>query len=118
KPITGLELTLAEADGARHHVTLLAERREGYANLCRLSSRAFGLFEDEQDGRETRRLDPVVPATFLESHATGLILLTGCRDGLVPRLVQGGRVAEAEEALRRWVAWFGRRHVFVELQDN
>jgi len=118
RPITGLELTLAESDGSRHHLTLLAERREGYANLCRLSSRAFGLFEDAQDDRETRRLDPVVPVGFLEQHAAGLILLTGCRDGLVTRLTQEGRIAEAEEALRRWVVWFGRDNVFVELQDN
>ncbi|MDA1239596.1 MAG: error-prone DNA polymerase [Chloroflexi bacterium] len=118
RPLTGLEVTVMEADGTRHHLTLLAERREGYAHLCRLSSRAFGLFEDEQEDREIRRLDPVVPVAFLEEHADGLILLTGCRDGLVPRLVQEGRTAEAEAALQRWVAWFGRDDVFVELQDN
>lgn len=118
RPITGLELTVAEADGTRHHVTLLAESREGYAHLCRLSSRAFGLFEATQEARETRRLDPVVMVEHLREHAAGLILLTGCRDGLVPRLVQAGHAAEAEQALLRWVDWFGRDHVFVELQDN
>ncbi|MEX2031932.1 MAG: PHP domain-containing protein, partial [Dehalococcoidia bacterium] len=118
RPITGLELTVEEADGTRSHLTLLAESRQGYSNLCRLSSRAFGLFEDEQDARETRRLDPVVPVDILAEHAAGLILLTGCRDGLVSRLVQEGRIAEADAALRRWVAWFGRDNVFVELQDN
>ncbi|TAJ21301.1 MAG: DNA polymerase III subunit alpha, partial [Dehalococcoidia bacterium] len=118
RPITGLELNIEEVDGTRSHVTLLAETREGYSNLCRLSSRAFGLFEDEQDGRETRRLDPVVPVTFLKEHAQGLILLTGCRDGLVPRLVQEHCFDKAEVALRRWIAWFGREDVFVELQDN
>ncbi len=118
RPITGLELTVMEEDGARHHVTLLAERREGYANLCRLSSEAFGLHEDSQDGREARRLDPVVRVGFLEGHTDGLILLTGCRDGLVTRLVHEGRTAEAEAALARWVAWFGREDVYVELVDN
>ena len=39
RPITGLELTVQEADGQRHHVTLLAETRQGYSHLCRLSSR-------------------------------------------------------------------------------
>ena len=118
RPITGLELTVAEVDGTRSHLTLLAEDGRGYANLCRLSSRAFGLFEETQEGRETRRLDPVVPVEALREHAAGLILLTGCRDGLLPRLVQEGRVTEAEAALRRWVKWFGAAHVFVELQDN
>jgi error-prone DNA polymerase len=118
RPITGLELTVEEADGTRSHVTLLAESREGYSNLCRLSSEAFGLFEDEQADRETRRLDPVVPVTALAVHADGVILLTGCRDGLVPHLVQEHRIDEAEVALRRWVEWFGAANVFVELQDN
>ncbi len=118
RPITGLELTLTEADGARHHVTLLAERREGYANLCRLSSEAFGLHEETQEGREERRLDPALPVAFLEKHTDGLILLTGCRDGLVTRLVHEGRIAEAEAALTRWMAWFGREDVYVELVDN
>ncbi|GMU41046.1 MAG: error-prone DNA polymerase [Chloroflexota bacterium] len=118
RPVTGLELTLAEEDGSRHHVTLLAERREGYANLCRLSSEAFGLHEETQDGREARRLDPVLPVAFLEGHTDGLILLTGCRDGFVTRLVHEGRIAEAETALARWVAWFGREDVYVELVDN
>ncbi|MDA0301448.1 MAG: PHP domain-containing protein [Chloroflexi bacterium] len=118
RAITGLELTVAEADGSRSHVTLLAETRQGYSHLCRLSSIAFGLFEETQDARETRRLDPVVTVEVLRDHAAGIILLTGCRDGLVPRLVQEARIAEAERALSRWVDWFGHDNVFVELQDN
>ena len=118
RPITGLELTVQEPSGTRHHVTLLAETREGYSHLCRLSSIAFGLLEDEQEDRETRRLDPVVPIDVLAAHAGGLILLTGCREGLVPRLVQDARAVDAERALRRWVEWFGQGQVFVELQDN
>ncbi|MBM4410401.1 MAG: DNA polymerase III subunit alpha [Chloroflexi bacterium] len=118
RPITGLELSIEEADGTRSHITLLAETRQGYSNLCRLSSQAFGLFEGEQPDRETRRLDPVLPVAAIEEHASGLILLTGCRDGLVPRLLQEHLLEEAEAALRRWVAWFGHANVFVELQDN
>ncbi|MGE3857349.1 MAG: DNA polymerase III subunit alpha [Dehalococcoidia bacterium] len=118
RPITGLELTVAEADGTRSHVTLLAETRQGYSHLCRLSSIAFGLFEETPDAREVRRLDPVVPVEVLRDHAAGIILLTGCREGLVPRLVQEARAAEAERALARWREWFGRGNVFVELQDN
>ena len=113
-----LPVTVEESSGTRHHVTLLAETREGYSNLCRLSSRAFGLFEDDQPDRETRRLDPVIPVAEIKGHAHGLILLTGCRDGLVPRLIQEHHLEEAEAALRRWIEWFGRGQVFVELQDN
>lgn len=59
-----------------------------------------------------------MPVDALALHAGGLILLTGCRDGLVPRLVQDSHLDNAERALRRWVKWFGTDHVFVELQDN
>jgi len=118
RPITGLELTIAETDGTRSHLTLLAETRQGYAHLCRLSSMAFGLHEETQEGREARRLDPVVPVSALAAHAGGLIVLTGCREGLVPRLAQESRMAEAKQALARLIAWFGRESVFVELQDN
>ena len=118
RPITGLEPTLLEADGTRSHLTLLAETREGYANLCRLSSYAFGLGETEAKAKEERRLDPLLPVEALAAHTGGLIALTGCREGRVPRLVAEGRLREAAEALDRLIAWFGRENVFVELQDN
>ena len=131
RPITGLELTVSEPasagddpatvgeDGAvRSHLTLLAETREGYANLCRLSSIAFGLGETDRRAQEARRTDPVTPLAALERHAAGLIVLTGCRQGRIPSLVQAGRSAEAAAALARLVGWFGAEQVFVELQDN
>ena len=135
RPITGLELTVSEpaterdsaaprvgesgGDGeVRSHLTLLAETREGYAHLCRLSSLAFGLGETDRRAQEARRLDPVVPLAALERHAAGLIVLTGCREGRVPALVQAGRGTEAAAALDRLVGWFGAEQVFVELQDN
>ena len=131
RPITGLELTVSEPatehdasadiseDGeVRSHLTLLAETREGYANLCRLSSLAYGLGETDRRAQEARRIDPVVPLAALERHAAGLIVLTGCREGRIPALVQAGRSAEASSALARLVGWFGAEQVFVELQDN
>ena len=121
RPITGLELTVVErtpAGEVRSHLTLLAETRRGYANLCRLSSIAYGLREEQDRGRQERRLDPCVAFEELERHAAGLIVLTGCREGRIAQLLQAGRGAEAERRLRRLVDWFGRDDVFVELQDN
>ena len=126
QPITGLELSLVHASEpqdtaggpARSHLTLLAETQPGYANLCRLSSLAFGLEEETDAGKETRRLDPCLPIERLAAYTEGLILLTGCREARIPRLVQAGRLAEAERELRRLIDWFGPGNVFVELQDN
>ena len=62
RPITGLELTAVEQTDegeTRSHLTLLAETKRGYSNLCRLSSIAFGLDEQSDEGKEARRLDPL-----------------------------------------------------------
>lgn len=117
-PITGLELEVVEENGSRSHLTLLAENQKGYANLCRLSSSAFGLHERGIQSKEDHRLDPRIDISELEHHTTGLIVLTGCREGRVPRLIQYGRHHEAEEELNRLIRWFGTENVFVELQDN
>src|SRR3989442_6146467 len=82
EPITGAELTLL--DGS--HVTILAETPEGYANLCRLITEAHL-------GRADRR-DPRLEFAALEARHEGLIVLSGCRDGLLPRLLRTeGRAA-------------------------
>ncbi|MDA1061920.1 MAG: error-prone DNA polymerase [Chloroflexi bacterium] len=116
--ITGLELTVLEDDGDRSHLTLLAETRDGYANLCRLSSIAHGLREHGAQEKEARRLDPLLPVAELQAHAAGLILLSGCREGRLGQLLEAVRPAEGEAALRRYRSWFGPEQVFVELQDN
>ena len=129
RPITGLELTLSHppdptADGdaptlpLRSHLTLLAENQRGYANLCRLSSLAFGLQEESDAGKEARRLDPCLPVEQLASHSEGLIVLSGCRAGRIPRLAEAGRLRDAAAELQRLIEWFGADNVFVELQDN
>ena len=102
----------------RSHLTLLAESRAGYRNLCRLLSFAHGLLLDGAKEKEERRKDPWIDQDTLVAHTEGLIALSGCRQGRVPALVAEGKTAEAEAALRQLVSWFGRDNVFVELQDN
>ncbi len=67
-----------------HHLVLLAETREGYANLCRLLSAAH-LADPE------RERPPLVTLESLRSHAEGLICLTGCRHGEIGYLIDAGR---------------------------
>ena len=92
--ITGAEVTLL--DGS--HVTLLAETPRGYANLCRLLTEAHL-------GRADR-LDPRLDFASLEARHEGLIILSGCRNGLLPRTLErdgtSGR-APARRAVPRGV---------------
>jgi error-prone DNA polymerase len=54
----------------------------------------------------------------LGDYAEGLILLTGCREGQLSRLVDSGDLAGAEAVLNRYIDWFGADQVVVELQHN
>ena len=103
--ITGAEVTLK--DGS--HLTLLAETREGYSNLCRMIS-----YSHIAGGRRDPGLDP----KYLPELAQGIILLTGCRQGTVPALLDQGRHRDAEDVLTQYLDWFGTSNVFVELQQN
>lgn len=105
RPITGAEVTLANG----HHLTLLCETQQGYANLCRLLTHAHLNHE-----RGSPRIEPEV----LARHTEGLIALSGCRTGEVPALVAAGRHREAEEVARRYMQWFGEGNFFLELQNN
>lgn len=104
-PITGAEVTLTNS----HHLTLLVEDRQGYANLCRMLTRAH---LDNERGHP--RLDPALFA----DHAEGLIVLTGCRQGEIPTLLMNGDREEARRIAERYVDVFGEGQVFIELQRN
>jgi len=103
--ITGAELTLL--DGS--HVTLLAETPEGYANLCRLITEAH--------------LGAQIGAThgsirLARSTARGLIVLSGCRNGLLPGVLRRDGPAAARRFAERCRAVFGKENFVVELQRN
>jgi len=104
--ISGAELTLL--DGS--HVTLLAETPEGYANLCRLITEAHL-------GRADRR-DPRLEFASLEARHAGLIVLSGCRNGLLPAVLRRDGLAAARRFAERCRAVFGKENFVVELQRN
>jgi error-prone DNA polymerase len=104
--ITGAEVTLL--DGS--HVTVLAETPSGYSNLCRLLTEAhLG---------QTDRRDPRLDFASLEARHDGLIILSGCRNGLLPRTLERDGLAAARRLAERCRAVFGPDQFFVELQRN
>ena len=104
--ITGAEVTLL--DGS--HITLLAETPRGYANLCRLITEAHLSRED--------RSDPRLDFGYLERHAEGLVVLSGCRQGLIPRSLERNGFTAACRVAESCGAIFGRDNFFIELQRN
>lgn len=104
QPITGAEITLT--DGS--HLTVLAETVEGYRNLCRILSLAHAA------GRDTPHTDR---ETFF-AHSAGLIVLSGCREGEIARLVDSGAMRAAEVVAREYSERFGPDQFFLEIQHH
>ena len=106
QPITGSEITLL--DGS--HITLLAETPRGYGNLCRLITEAHL-------DREDRR-DPRLDFASLERLHDGIIVLSGCRSGLLSSILLREGYTAARKFAERCRSVFGRDYFFIELQRN
>jgi len=97
KPIIGCEVYVAQTDrhsrGAAnkkpHHLTLLAKNAKGYHNLIQLVTKSH---------LEGFYYKPRVDKELLKLHRDGLIALSGCVQGEVPRLVQEGQSDKAAVA--------------------
>ena len=118
KPILGTQIYLAPGDRRRKeavngtkysHLVLLAADREGYQNLLTLVSLGH------TEGFYYR---PRVDKELLRRHRNGLIALSGCESGEIPRLLLSNREAAAHAAAREYAEIFGRENFYLELQDH
>ncbi len=117
-PILGCELYVAPGDrrdrtpteGDRYyHLVLLAENDVGYRNLVRIVSAAH------TEGFYYR---PRADRDLLSRFSEGLIALSACESGEIPRLLQAGRIPEAERVARELAAMFGSNGFFIEIQHH
>src|SRR4051812_30158695 len=115
KPIIGFEAYVAGEKGmgdksqrVGNHLVLLAENEAGYRNLRYLSTKAF------TDGFY---YDPRVDKPLLRAHSEGVIALTACMAGAVPRAVRRGDMDEARREVRELKSIFGDR-LYLEIQSN
>src|SRR5437763_11698363 len=115
KPVIGVEAYVAGEKGMAdktqrvgNHLVLLAQNDVGYRNLRYLSSKAF------TDGFY---YDPRVDKPLLKAHGEGLIALTACMAGAVPRAVRRGDMDEARREVRDLKSIFGDR-LYLEIQSN
>jgi DNA polymerase-3 subunit alpha len=104
--------TGGDADGGEklyYHLILLATSNAGYANLMKLSSKAYleGYF-----------YKPRLDWELLAQHSEGLVATTGCLGGVVNQALLRGDVAGATAKAGRLQDIFGKDNLFVELQDH
>src|SRR5437899_2305019 len=104
RPIFGAELQLQDMG----HVVLIARDRQGWTSLCRTISAA------QLAGEKPK---PKARFALVAETAAGLLALTGCAHGTVPRAVRAGDFDTAREALARLGAVFSER-LYVELSDH
>ncbi len=117
-PILGCEIYVAPGDrrdrspleGNRYyHLVLLAENDAGYHNLLRIVSAAH------TEGFYYR---PRADKELLARYADGLIALSACESGEIPRLLQAGRDAEADRVAREFARVFGPGRFYIEIQHH
>ena len=119
KPILGCEVYVApnsrfdrEVTGGEdryYHLVLLAENNTGYANLIKIVSKGF------VDGYYYK---PRVDKEILREYNEGIIALSACLAGEVPRFLQKGLYNEAKEKALEYEDIFGKGNFFLELQDH
>ncbi|HHY17980.1 MAG TPA: DNA polymerase III subunit alpha [Firmicutes bacterium] len=118
RPIIGCEIYVAresrlnKTHGTKdepYHLILLAETPQGYRNLIKIASIGF---------LEGFYYKPRVDREVLSRYSKGLIALTACLDGEIPRLLRHGKTAEARKSLATYVDIFGKDNVFLEVQRN
>jgi DNA polymerase-3 subunit alpha len=124
KPIIGCEVYVspasrsekkgAENDNKYYHLVLLAANRQGYLNLVKLCSFAY------TEGFYYR---PRVDDELLAQYHEGLIALSACASGEIPRLIQAGKTEEAEVKALHYRDLFGtdaegNPNFYLEIQDH
>ena len=120
KPIIGCEVYQApksrfdkkfnrdKKEDLYNHLTLLVKDKEGYKNLLKLVSLGF------LDGFYYK---PRIDSELLQKYSSGLIALSGCMSGKVPRSIESGRADLAQKAVEEYIEIFGRDNFYLELTD-
>jgi len=118
KPIIGCEVYVSprtrfdkthEKDAVNNHLVLLAKNNTGYKNLLYMVSKAY------TEGFYSR---PRVDIDLLSEHSDGLIALSGCLAGYIPRCITSGSYTEAERYALTLRDMFGEENFYLEIQDH
>ncbi len=118
KPIIGCECYVAARsrfdkvhalDSERYHLVLLCKNAKGYQNLIAMLSKAW------TEGFYTK---PRIDRQLLEEHSEGLIALSACIAGEIPRALISGDYERAKEKALWYKSVFGDGNFYLELQNH
>ncbi|MBZ1348214.1 MAG: DNA polymerase III subunit alpha [Candidatus Nealsonbacteria bacterium] len=118
KPIIGCEFYLAltkmdlkrpNIDDKRYHLTLLVKNEQGYKNLVKLITQAHlkGFY-----------YKPRIDEELLTKHSSGLICLSGCLQGKIPKLILASKMADAYQIAFKYQEIFGQDNFYLEIQHH
>ncbi len=115
-PVIGCEVYICsdmdeKLSGTREysHLILLCENQTGYQNLIYLVSQGF-----------TRGFyyRPRIDYKLLKEHSEGLIAMSACLSGDIPKLLMDGRENDAKKMAEKYLSIFDREHFYIEIQDH
>lgn len=118
KPIIGCEVYVAprsrfdKSSGAMYrpyHLILLCKNETGYKNLIKMVSLGF------TEGFYSK---PRVDTELIKEHSQGLICLSGCVAGEIPRKITSGDYDAARETALLYNSIFGQGNFYIEVQNH
>ena len=118
KPIIGCEVYVAartrfdrihELDAESRHLVLLCRNETGYRNLSYMVSKSF---------TEGFYIKPRIDMELLRAHSEGLIALSACLAGEIPRRILNGDYEGAKAHALEMREIFGPDGYYLELQDH
>ena len=116
KPILGCELYMArrtrndkegDLDRKNKHITLLVKNEVGYRNLTNLVTKGY---------TEGFYYKPRIDFELLTQHHEGLVALSGCMGGEIPRHLLEGNYEQAKIAASKYKELFGNDY-YIEIMD-
>ena len=117
KPVIGCEVYVAPRgmedkqhgiDNMYSHLILLCKNETGYKNLCYMVSAAFS---------EGFYIKPRIDWPLLHRHSEGLVCLSGCVAGAIPRHIINGDYEKAKMKAMELKELFGE-DFYLEIQDH
>ena len=117
-PVIGCEVYVAprtrfdkihDIDNKTSHLILLAENQTGYKNLIAMVSAGY---------IEGFYYKPRIDFELLEKHSEGIIALSACIAGEVPKALLADDYDRAKKIAEKYINVFGKDNYFIEIQDH